>query len=147
MTSARLGLGAVATLLLLVGGCPLNETPDSPSAETRMPVNKRPGNPGTAAAKTDEAPPELLDKIRTDLAGRSNVPADQFTVVRAERVTFRNGALGCPEPGRMYTQALIDGYWIVLEKDGKQFDYRATGRGAFRLCEKGQPPLRRESEM
>jgi len=42
----------------------------------------------------------------------------------------------------MYTQALVNGYWIVIEAAGKQYDFRVGSGGSFRLCPPGQghPP-------
>ena len=56
-----------------------------------------------------------------------------MTVISAEAVTFPDGSLGCPQPGMVYTQALVDGYKIVAEAGGKTYDYRGTG-STFRLC-------------
>jgi len=44
----------------------------------------------------------------------------------------------------MYTQALVNGYWIVIEAAGKQYDFRVDRGGSFRLCPpgQGQPPSR-----
>ena len=61
------------------------------------------------------------------------------SVIRAEAVTWSDGALGCPEPGGMYTQALVDGYQVVIEVDGQEYDYRVGHGTDVRLCEK--PPL------
>jgi hypothetical protein len=37
---------------------------------------------------------------------------------------------------------LINGYWVVLEVDGIEYDYRANDAGYFSLCEgKGVPPM------
>ena len=33
-----------------------------------------------------------------------------------------------------YTQALVDGYQVIVSAGGKEYDYRA-GSGGFRLCE------------
>jgi hypothetical protein len=35
----------------------------------------------------------------------------------------------------MYTQALVDGYQVIVEGDGTQLDYRGSGPGRFKLCE------------
>ena len=43
--------------------------------------------------------------------------------------------MGCPKPGELYTQALIEGYWIVLRHAGTDHDYRVAGRGWFIRCE------------
>ena len=58
-----------------------------------------------------------------------------MTIVSAHAETFSDGSLGCPEPGMMYTQALVDGYQVVVEANGTQLDYRGSGPGQFRVCE------------
>ncbi len=63
----------------------------------------------------------------------AGVPVEQVVVVSAEAVTFPDGSLGCPQPGMVYTQALVDGYKIVAEAGGKTYDFRGTG-STFRLC-------------
>jgi hypothetical protein len=35
----------------------------------------------------------------------------------------------------MYTQALVDGYWVVLAVGEQEYDYRASDTGYFFLCE------------
>ena len=94
-----------------------------------------------APAVTGEVPDALLDSIMADLEGRAGADRSQFTLMRAESVIWNDGALGCPEPGEMYTQAVIDGYHVVIEYDGEENDYRATEGGYFKLC-KGYKPSR-----
>jgi hypothetical protein len=50
----------------------------------------------------------LHPAILADAQRRSGVGADRIRVVHSEAVTWRDGSLGCPEPGRLYTQALIE---------------------------------------
>jgi hypothetical protein len=89
----------------------------------------------TAMAQTVEAPVELLDKIRAALASEQGVSAGDVKVISAQSVNWPNGALGCPKPGRMYTQAIVPGYRIELEAGGKRFTYNASTRGAYKRCE------------
>jgi hypothetical protein len=82
-----------------------------------------------------EVPQALLDEIIADLAERAGVERAAVQVVRAEQVVWPDGSLGCPQPGMVYTQALVNGYHVVLEHGGKSYDYRATASGSFFLCE------------
>lgn len=81
-----------------------------------------------------EAPASLLAEIKADLVERTGVQESAITVVRSLAVTWNDGSLGCPKPGMNYTQALVPGYWVVLEADDVIYDYRATTRGSFSLC-------------
>ena len=62
-------------------------------------------------------------------------PVVDPTVISVVGMTWNDGALGCPQPGGVYTQALVEGFQVVLEVDGEEFDYR-VGRGTdVHLCE------------
>lgn len=89
---------------------------------------------GEPRAITGEVPEEMLDKVLADLETRTGAGRSEVTVKRAESVQWNDGSLGCPEPGQAYMQVLVSGYWIVLEHDGRHYDYRASERGFFRLC-------------
>ncbi len=89
---------------------------------------------GTPATVSDVR----LQAIRTDLTGRGTT-ADQLQVVSAERVTFNDGSLGCPQPGVQYTQAQVDGLRVVVLAAGRMFDYRFGKSDTPRLCKNGGP--------
>ncbi len=93
---------------------------------------------------TGETPGDLLAQIIADAADRAGVTDSDVTVIRDEFAIWNDGSLGCPEPGVMYTQATVDGYWVVLEANGVDYDYRANTKGYWFLCEgaglPGQPP-------
>jgi hypothetical protein len=111
----RLGFSLFAMLFVL-GACSSGSTP-SPSLGGALPAR-------------------LVADIVTDAASRAGVERDAVTVVSAEARTWSDGSLGCPEPGMYYTQALVDGYQVIVSVGGKEYDYRAAG-GGFRLCEPG----------
>lgn len=80
--------------------------------------------PATKAALEDttvvKMPMNLNGQIAfsiKDLAQRLDVPPDTIKVSGARQVTWRSGALGCPEPGMNYTQALVPGSVIYLQVD------------------------------
>ncbi len=95
-------------------------------------------SPLPASVNPSAIPATLLDAVLADAAGRTGVDRGALTLVRAQAATWPSSALGCAQPGHDYTDALVQGYWIVVDADGRQLDYRATERGAFKLCE--NPP-------
>lgn len=117
----------------------INTTVDtSPDPDRTLAPDRRPEPVPSSSeppAVTGEVPEGLLDEIIADAAERLDVEASEIVVVRAEAVTWPDGSLGCPEPGVVYTQALVPGYWVVLEADEQQLDYRVGRQGSFRLCE------------
>lgn len=76
----------------------------------------------------------------SDLAQRLGVDAAHIDVVSDEAVTWRDTSLGCPQPGKVYGQALVDGRRLVLEVRGRAFSYHSGGATAPFLCENPQPP-------
>jgi hypothetical protein len=73
-------------------------------------------------------------------------------VVSVEDVMWPDGALGCPEPGRMYTQALVPGQRVRIAAPGAleaPMHYHISKRGnAWLYCpaERVQQPLPREAD-
>jgi len=89
----------------------------------------------TSAASNPRSHPE-----RSRRAGEGQSWA--LVIVRAQSVIWSDGSFGCTEPGMMYTQILVNGYWVVIEAAGQKYDFRAGSAGNFRLCPGGQgkPP-------
>jgi hypothetical protein len=108
----------------------------SPAIPTPIPVEQN-------SPVKREVPKGILDPILKEAAALANVPADKLVIVRAEPVVWSGGSLGCPEPGMMYTQTLVNGYWVVINAAGKTYDFRVGRGGSFRLCPEGRghPPL------
>ena len=114
----------------------------SESSTTTTRATKEPERvPGdTTPPVTGETPADLLAQIIADAAERAGVSDSDLTVIRDESVIWNDGSLGCPEPGVMYTQALVDGYWIVVAIGGIEYDYRVGAKGGFKLCSRPLPP-------
>lgn len=72
--------------------------------------------------------------ILSDLATRG-VSTDGIEVVSAKAVTWPNGAWGCPKQGSVYTQALVNGYQVVVKVGSRTYDYRFGSTATPRLCE------------
>jgi hypothetical protein len=110
------------------------EPPDSTAPKTPITPNT------TALTSATYLSDDLIEQVKTQASDESGVPAADFQVETAARVTWSDGSLGCPQPGQSYTQALVDGYWIVLGHEGETFDYRATLDADFRRCVGGMAP-------
>jgi len=89
-----------------------------------------------------EVPQAILEAILKEVAALAQVGPDQVAIAHAESVVWSDGSLGCSEPGMAYTQALVKGYWVIVEAAGKKYDFRVGSGGTFRLCPPGQgkPP-------
>lgn len=81
-----------------------------------------PETPSTDTAQWQPALEPHVEAALQDLASRLETDVSALEVLSAESVTWRDGALGCPEPGGMYTQALQPGYRIRIS-DGEQIHH------------------------
>jgi hypothetical protein len=137
MAMRRFGLVAVvaaaAALLVACGndsgaeGQPMtSSTPSSGTPSSGTPSSGTP-SPGPVGGPVEQA--------KADLANRLGVDPGQVTVVSFSEVTWSDGSLGCPEPGMVYTQALVDGSRIILEAGGKQYHYHSGASRPPFLCE------------
>jgi hypothetical protein len=90
-----------------------------------------------------QVPEAILNSTLKEAAKLANVPPQELVIVRAEAVVWNDGSLGCPEPGMQYTQALVNGYWVVIRSAERVYDFRLRRDGSFRLCPEGRghPPL------
>lgn len=117
------------------------ETPTSIDRDSRptMKIPERlPTRWGTPLPPiTGEAPAELLNAIKSDLSALTGVATDEILVIRDQATVWSDGSLGCPQPGILYTQALVNGYWVVLQVGEEEYDYRAAESGYFFRCESG----------
>lgn len=125
--SARLAAASLSAALLIA--CAAADV----ASQNRSSVNP-------AAMRT--VLPALLD----DAARRSGVPAALLHVVAVEPVTWRDGALGCPQPNMSYPQVLVPGWRVRIAGRAAAavpLDYHVSARGGWLHCPAGraQTPL------
>jgi hypothetical protein len=123
-----------ALLLAAVTACGTEEPPsggqDSPGVSDDSP----------SADADGDLPDVPVDQAVVEAGGEAGVDPEEIEVLVAEEVTWPDGALGCPEPDGMYTQALVEGYRIVLSVAGEEVHYHgARGEPPFR-CDDPQEP-------
>lgn len=151
-TAHRSVLACIGLSLLLATGC-------APGGDDRVDSSSDNGAGGSdteVPEMKDSTPPsggpdrlaEATDAARADLARRMNVEPTTIEVVERRLVTWRNGAMGCPEPDMMYTQALVPGVWIRLAIDDRRFDYHGARTGEPFQCpaERAEAPLPPDDE-
>ena len=136
MRHPAIRMAAGILTLLVVAGCAAQSgaTPGSSSSPT--PERRSPGEvvlpspPATVAV-----PAEVLASLLADAAARTGADPATIQVLEGTSVTWNDGAWGCPQPGMLYTQALVDGWQVVVEAGGERIDYRAVAPDRFRICE------------
>ena len=90
-----------------------------------------------------------VDSALQDAAQRTQLSVAQLRVTLAEAVTWPDGALGCPEEGRQYSQVLVSGYRIRIEAGAQTLEYHGSLRGQPFLCPdpRIQPPTATDPRM
>ena len=68
----------------------------------------------------------LVNKSKCDLATRLGVSREEITLQSIEATEFPDTSLGVPEPGKMYTQVITQGYIIKLIVYGKTYEYHGS---------------------
>jgi len=75
-----------------------------------------------------------IEVSKDDLAQRLGVSLETVELSGARQVTWRSGALGCPEPGKSYTEALVPGAVIYLQVNNMIHAYHAKFAGQPFYC-------------
>jgi hypothetical protein len=83
-----------------------------------------------------------VDWALQDAASRTQRDASLLRVTLVEAVTWPDGALGCPQPGREYAQVLVSGYRIRIAAGTETLEYHGSVRGQPFFCPavRIQPP-------
>ncbi len=107
-------------------------TPDQGNEPVRPvpPYNAQPLTPPFGAAMDTQ-----IDAARQDLAQRLGIDASAIEVVQVEAVTWPDTSLGCPKPGMMYPQVLVEGVLLQLRANGQIYRYHGDGQNRMFLCD------------
>jgi len=114
----KLMFGFVTLVLLLSACTPPPVVEDNPSIIIEQPTQG-----------TDNMTPVQIAAL-TFLSETINLSADQITLISSESVTWPDGCLGVQKAGVMCTQALVEGYKIIFEADGKEYEVHTNGTGS-----------------
>ena len=103
--------------------------------------------PADEEATPEPAPPVVahpnaqVATAMTDLVSRIGASADAIEVVSVQEVTWRDGSIGCPQPGMSYTQAIVNGTRIILRVSGADYEYHSGGGREVFYCKNPSDPV------
>jgi hypothetical protein len=107
------------------------------------------GGGRAVVCRKEEAPrdepesPELLEMVaraRKDLADQLDVEPDAIELIAASEVVWPNESMGCPAPGKVYSQRTVEGFFIRLRFQSRVYRYHAARDGMPFLCERAEAP-------
>lgn len=108
---------------------------DSISSPIPPPTGDPTAMPSSIPLPDDPGLRDLIEKAKTDLAGRLAVSVNEITLVEAKSVVWPDASLGCPQPEMVYIQVPEDGLLIRLQVGDQIYPYHSGGfRDPF-LCE------------
>ena len=99
-----------------------------PDVETVAPL------PSGDPIATAQIPREVRRAVVADAAKRFNVAESAVVLARAEQLNWSDGSLGCPEPGRLYTQMLVAGFRVVAVTSAGELTYHTDSHGNAVSC-------------
>jgi hypothetical protein len=110
-----------------------------------LPAVEAPPVKSEAPAMTNDLQ-SIVAAAKQDAVARG-VPSQSITVQSAQRVTWRDGSLGCPAPDMQYTMALVPGWRVILRVGDATYDYHAAASGHLILCprERASEPIADQS--
>ncbi|CAM3327046.1 hypothetical protein OCAE111667_03780 [Occultella aeris] len=125
--------------LLGLSGCGGTEEPGGgdPTGGSTEPTEE-PTDETTGSGDADDP---AVSAAVDDLADRLGVDAGDIEVGTLESVTWRDGAVGCPVPDQVYTQALVEGRRLILTAEGEEYAYHGAGEDDLAFCETPEEPL------
>ena len=132
MKRPLLAVGAVL-LFSLTACAPGGTVAESPNSSTRPPFATTTRGPiTTPTGSPTDVPAARWDAIVADLKTRG--VTGEPTLVSATTEVWNSGALGCPQPGTSYTQAVVEGLQVIVAVDGTTYDYRFGNGNSPVLC-------------
>jgi hypothetical protein len=101
---------------------------------TRIPDIAAPAGPPGVAVASASIPREVRRAVVADAARRFKVAESEVVVTQAERVTWSDASLGCPDPGQMYAQMLVEGFRVVAKTAAGSLSYNTDSGGRVLSC-------------
>lgn len=95
------------------------------------------GNDQADAPELPEDIESLVMLAKFDLTLKTGVEIEDITTVSVEEVNFSDTSLGVREPGVEYEQVVTSGLIIILEADGEEYEYRASGAKVIQVPDRG----------
>ncbi len=77
-----------------------------------------------------------LELARAALAGELGIQPGEVSFVQGSPTEYSDSSLGCPKPDQAYLQVITPGYLIVLQAQGRTYEYHTDlGKRAVRCAQ------------
>jgi hypothetical protein len=75
----------------------------------------------------------LIILAKFDLSLKTGVDVEAIKTVDTEEIVFSDSNMGVPQPGVPYDNIATPGYIIILDADGEEYEYRASGEKVIQV--------------
>lgn len=100
---------------------------DSNGNSFRLETAMTPNNPSDDHDQT--LPNSVKNAVLESASDEFNVPLPELKILKAESKTWPNGCLGIPDPLALCTQALVNGWRVVVGHENHRWVYRTNESG------------------
>ena len=115
---------------------PADSNPEEPPLSTPPPADTA-NEPELPAPSPVEQ--QMINLSLENLSRKLNVSIEKINIQKVTKVTWRDASLGCPKPGVDYLRVETPGYSIILEADGKTYEFHTDETTRITLCNNAQP--------
>ncbi len=70
--------------------------------------------------------PDVVRAALAQAATDLGVAPGQLAIIAVEARDWPDSSLGCPQPGRAYSQIVTPGYRVIVQANGREYDYRTN---------------------
>jgi hypothetical protein len=74
-------------------------------------------------------PPQVAKAVIADLAKQQKIPPAKLKVMKYNRESWSDGCLGLPQPEEVCSQAIVEGWRVVVSDGSQKWVYRTDNSG------------------
>ena len=86
----------------------------------------RGATPSASATRGTMDYPDVVRAALAQAATDLGVAPGQLAIIAVEARDWPDSSLGCPQPGRAYAQIVTPGYRVIVQANGREYDYRTN---------------------
>ena len=129
-------LSLVVVSAIAIGACSGGDADSTTSDPSSVPTEVTDGNEYVApeVPAAPEIPDAYVVVVVDDVTARTGLATAEIFVVQATAVEWASQRLGCVQLDEPSEPTPVDGFRVVVNAGGFEFDYRLDAAGDFQLC-------------